>query len=173
MKLKGEFESCSLPPEYIEIAYSDKPNALIKTEELVVNDNKFFDNEAYFLGDIPIPDTVYLFNNFEKIVDDFENDVFYKTLIAEDDTGKVIINSLENEETGEKKYNIEAEWYAGRDDEKENKSIEINSNTSRPNLSGCELISFKELDIYDKSINPEIYEGIDQIKRNLEKNMSR
>lgn len=173
MKLKGEFESCSLPPEYIEIAYSDKPNALIKTEELVVNDNKFFDNEAYFLGDIPIPDTVYLFNNFEKIVDDFENDVFYKTLIAEDDTGKIIINSLENEETGEKKYNIEAEWYAGRDNEKENEPIKIDSNTSRPDLSDCELISFKELDIYDKSINPEIYECIDQIKRNLEKNVSR
>ena len=157
MKISGEFESCGSIPEYIEIEFNNKANALIKLEDVTINENNFFDNDAYFLGDINIPETKYLFDDFDKIVDDFENDVFFKSLIAEDDTGKVTITTEESPEG--KVFIIKAEWYNVRENTHEDNTLLI-----RPDLTNAEFFKFKELDVFSKSLNVENYLNVYQTK---------
>lgn len=163
MKIKGEFDTYSSTPEYIEIAYTDKKNALIKLENLTIDGNYFKDNDAYFLGDLQIPETIYLFTNFDKILDDYENDVFFKSLTAEDDVGKVFIRLEENEENpGERFYSISAEWFETRD-KKNTVTQETVSETDRPNLANLKLFSFEELERLSRSLTIEDYIEHDQI----------
>ena len=166
LKIKGEFESCTNAPEYIEIAFSDKKNALIKLENLSIDGNLFSDDEAYFLEDLQVSDTEFLYTNFDKIIDDFENDVFFKKLIAEDEAGKVIITIDENEDTpGEKIYSITAEWFSERSVSKSENNIIKNPNESeinRPDLNSLELFSFEEIENFNKSISIEEYAKYDQ-----------